>query len=237
LSNARGCVAMFPPRMVVLTLVIIAVGLCLSLTSRVGTSREEKMLSAWMRTATLLSQWDYTQDGKIDTWDYDTNGDSVADLWIHVRESVIPEGIHRVTRWEKDKDYDGTVDWVMQESINPAASKTTVKSIAEDTNHDGVLDYSAFLEGRRRIACMRSFDTDKDGRYDRVVYYQRGRAISETRYYFLDEIAQQYSGSTDSCGFNYREADLDMDGVADLFQVFGAMGWEELNQSLLGIPS
>lgn len=225
------------------TLLIIAICVPLLMHLAPGRSQEEKMLSAWLREARLLFEWDYTGDGRIDTSEYDTNGDSIADLWINVREEAMPEGIYKMTRWEKDRNHDGKVDWQFEESFRPFASRKHVKSIAEDTNHDGVFDYSAFLEGRRKITYMQSYDTDGDGRYDRVVRYNRDQsAMSETRYYFLPEVARENNASTDPSGFNYRETDVDMDGKIDIFEVWvfrelGPTYWERVNQSSLETDS
>ena len=198
------------------------------------TSRDERMLSSWLRQAALLSAWDYDHDGRNDTWDYDTNMDGVADLWINMREENLPGGLGRVTIWRKDRDYDGRVDWEMTEMVEPGIYPEPLRSVAEDTNDDGVFDYAALLKGGRRIPSMRSFDTDGDGRYDRVLYYDRhGKIRSEKRCYFLPEVAGEYNGSTDPCGFNYCEYDSDMDGTMDYFKVFTTIGWVDVSQSLL----
>lgn len=221
---------------------ILAVGTvgvsCLFLATRPGRTQDEKALSEWLQAGKLLCEWDFDQDEKIDTWAYDPDGDSAADLWVKFFEERVPEGIQIRTRWEKDRNHDGKMDWYMEALVPPGTHESPVKSIAEDRDYDGEFDYSASLKGGKKTTHMCWYDTDGDGKLDKSTMDRDGdgRVDYETRFYFLERAAQA-NASTDPRGFNYSETDWDMDGVASLFRVFGALGWEEVNQSLLGIPS
>jgi len=196
--------------------------------------RDERMLSSWLGKARLVSVHDYYRDGRADAWDYDTDGDGASDLWITVVEDVLPEGVGRITRWRKDRNGDGRADWEMEELVQPGIYEEPVKCVAEDTDFDGVFDYAAILKAGRRIATMRSYDTDRDGRYDKVVWYdKKGRLRCEKRCYFLEEVAMENGGIVDEGGFNYCEWDSDMDGVMDIFEVYTETGWLRVNQSRL----
>ncbi len=199
-----------------------------------GPSTDEKMLSSWMRQAVLLSASDYDHDGENETWAYDTNMDGVADFWIKVHEESMPDGVERITTWQKDRDYDGRIDWEMTDMLAPYMSRNPPKTVAEDTNGDGLFDYVAFIRGGRRIPSMISYDTDGDGKYDRVVWFDKhGKPREEERSYFLPEVARKNNGATDPCGFNYREYDSDMDGRMDVFEVLTKSGYMSVNHSLL----
>jgi len=183
----------------------------------------------------LLATHDYDGDGRPDCWDYDTDGDSQPDLWVEKSTDSTPDGPIAITVVKKDRNGDGKPDWIEETRSLPGSDKTPFKSISEDQDYDGQIDYSAVYWKGRKGRVVKWIDTDGDRRLDtRTVDSDGDRRIdTETRYYYLKQLAVEKGNYTDPRGFNYAETDVDMDGVGDIFEEYTDIGWKTVNQSLL----
>jgi len=183
------------------------------------------------RERRLLQERDLDYDGKPDSWEYDTNHDGAADLWIRLWLGLDGATKEIVTN-EKDTDYDGAVDWTLTINYPTWYSWNTTRTLEEDLNHNGRIDHRIVSVDGKKANEVWFYDMDGDG----LEESQQddgdgdGRVDCQRWYYWVESLGEVVPGEP----FNYVERDTDMDGRVDGYAVLlPTSGWLEVNASML----
>ena len=179
----------------------------------------------------LLREGDLDFDGRTDYFEYDTNHDGSADIWVRLWLGM--DGVTKeIVTEEKDLDYDGKVDRKLTTHYPAWYFPNTSRMLEEDRTRNGRMDHRTIWINGKKAGEVWLYDKDGDG----VEEFQEededgdGQVDYWSWHYWIASVGEVIPGEP----YNYVERDLDMDGSMDTFAVLQPTGdWLETNSSML----